>query len=35
MSVCGGWCLATVPSWPLAATVRGPSPLPWPPWRPG
>ena len=27
MSFCGVWCLATDPSWPLAATKRAPSPL--------
>ena len=35
MSLYGVWCLANDPSWPLAATVRAPSPLPWSPWQDG
>jgi hypothetical protein len=35
MSLCGVWCLGTDLSSPLAATVRGPSPLLWSPWQQG
>ena len=29
MSVCGGWCRATIPIWLPVATLGEPSPLPW------
>ena len=35
MSASAVWCLAINPAWPLAATVRAPSPLPWSLWPQG